>query len=91
MQVVWGLAGILLLLGLTLAGAEPQRNGTDWCEHDKALHKRLDVVEKNIEQTVNYLEAEVSVLLSLIEASNSPLQLGAPTVDIFESGPTGVC
>ncbi|XP_067876445.1 placenta-specific protein 9-like [Heterodontus francisci] len=86
MQGVWVLAGILLLLGPTATGLEPQRNDTNWCERDKALHKRLDVVEKNIERTVDHLEAEVSALLRFIEASNPPLQLGAPTIDIFESG-----
>uniref|UniRef100_UPI00398EAC82 placenta-specific protein 9-like isoform X2 n=1 Tax=Pristiophorus japonicus TaxID=55135 RepID=UPI00398EAC82 len=84
MRAVWALAGIVLLLGPTPAGADPRRDDTQWCEDDKELHKRLDVVEKNLEQTVNHLEAEVSALLRFIEASNT--QLGAPTVDIFDNG-----
>ncbi|XP_041032000.1 placenta-specific protein 9-like [Carcharodon carcharias] len=86
MRGVWAVSGILLLLGLAATEADPQRDDTDWCERDKALHKRLDIVEKNIEQTVNHLEAEISALLRFIEASNPPLQLGAPTMDIFENG-----
>ncbi|XP_078055803.1 placenta-specific protein 9-like [Mustelus asterias] len=86
MRGVWVLSGLLLFLGLATSETVQQRDDTDWCEHDKALHKQLDVVEKNIEQTVNHLEAEISALLKFIEDSNPPLQLGAPTMDIFENG-----
>ncbi|GCB68268.1 placenta-specific protein 9-like [Scyliorhinus torazame] len=85
MREVWALSATLLLLGLAATETVQQRDDTHWCEHDKTLHKRLDIVEKNIERTVNHLDAEVSALLRFIEASNPPLQLGAPTMDIFEN------
>ncbi|XP_072881336.1 placenta-specific protein 9-like isoform X2 [Hemitrygon akajei] len=81
MRAVWALAGILLMFGRTRA--DPQQDVTN-CEYDKALHARLDVVEKNIEQTVTHLEAEVSDLLKIIETSNISLELGSPTINIFE-------
>ncbi|XP_051897734.1 placenta-specific protein 9-like isoform X2 [Pristis pectinata] len=84
MRALCALAGILLIFGPTRAVLDLQRDNTNWCEYDKALHTRLNIVEKNIEQTVNHLEAEVSDLLRFIETSNISLQLGSPTIDIFE-------
>ncbi|XP_059496243.1 placenta-specific protein 9-like isoform X2 [Stegostoma tigrinum] len=86
MRGVWTLSAALLLLGLVTTGGDPQRDTRDWCEQNKTLHKRLDIVEKNIERTVNHLEAEISALLRVIEDSNPPLQLAVPTMDIFENG-----
>ncbi|XP_072138608.1 placenta-specific protein 9-like [Mobula birostris] len=84
MRAVWAVAGILLMFGRTRAVLGLQQNVTNWCEYDKALHARLNVVEKNIEQTVNHLEAEVSDLLKFIETYDIPVELGPPTIDIFE-------
>ncbi|XP_032868507.1 placenta-specific protein 9-like [Amblyraja radiata] len=86
MRAVWVLAGILVSLGAALAGLEQQRDDTNWCEHDKAVYRRLDIIETSIDQTVSHLEAEVSDLLSLMEASTISLPSGSPTIDIFESG-----
>ncbi|XP_078284518.1 placenta-specific protein 9-like [Rhinoraja longicauda] len=86
MRALCVLAVVLVSLGAALAELEQQRDDTDWCEHDKALHTRLNIIEKSIEQTVSHLEAEVSDLLSLMETSTISLPSGSTTIDILESG-----
>ncbi|XP_069741818.1 placenta-specific protein 9-like isoform X2 [Narcine bancroftii] len=86
MPSLWAVAGIVLLLGPALLALDLQRDETGWCDHSKALHRRLNIIEKNIEQTVNHMEAEVSDLLALISTTNVSLPSGPPHIDIFDSG-----
>ncbi|CAN9500039.1 unnamed protein product [Ophioblennius macclurei] len=82
---------LLLLIGYAAAGPEPDLQPravhSSACQEHTNLHERLDVVEKNVEDTVEKLEAELTSLLDAMESSEwRPLldRAEKPTVDILE-------
>ncbi|XP_029962055.1 placenta-specific protein 9-like [Salarias fasciatus] len=85
-------AGLLLLLiGCAAAGPEPDLQPravrSSACQEHTNLHERLDVVEKNVEDTVEKLEVELASLLDAMESPEwRPLldRAGKTTVDILE-------
>ncbi|KAI1894584.1 hypothetical protein AGOR_G00117280, partial [Albula goreensis] len=82
---------LLILIGQALTGPQsdppPRTDQGTACQEHSALHDRLDVVEKRVEDTVQKLEAELSLLLDAIEAPEwSPLLVtGTPVIDILDS------
>ncbi|KAM3842814.1 placenta-specific protein 9-like [Diretmus argenteus] len=82
---------LLLLIGYAAAGPESDprsRSGpSSACQQHTGLHRRLDVVEKRVEDTVEKLEAELAILLDAIDAPEwRPLldTSGKPVVDILD-------
>ncbi|KAG9344386.1 hypothetical protein JZ751_011055 [Albula glossodonta] len=82
---------LLILIGQAVTGPQsdppPRTDQGSACQEHSALHDRLDVVEKRVEDTVQKLEAELSLLLDAIEAPEwSPLLVtGTPVIDILDS------
>ncbi|KAM7385124.1 hypothetical protein PAMP_001221 [Pampus punctatissimus] len=81
---------LLLLIGYAVTGPEsdlrPRAVRSSACQEHTSLHSRVDVVEKNVEDTVEKLETELAALLDTIEAPKwRPLldNRGKP-VDILE-------
>uniref|UniRef100_A0A7M4ESV4 Placenta associated 9 n=1 Tax=Crocodylus porosus TaxID=8502 RepID=A0A7M4ESV4_CROPO len=60
--------------------------GTEWCKDHNTIHRRLDVIEEQVEKTVDYLDSEVKALLNTISetAWNVPVPPGTPVKDIFD-------
>lgn len=81
---------LLLLIGSTTAGPQndpPHRAvRSSACQEHGALHDRLDIVEKRVDDTVEKLETELATLLDIIEAPEwRPLvDTNGPTLDILE-------
>lgn len=82
---------IFLLIGYTAAGPEPDPHPrvvrSSACQEHRNLHKRLDVVEKKVEDTVDKLDGELSALLEAIDAPEWRPLLDKPqqtTVDILK-------
>ncbi|KAM4600033.1 placenta-specific protein 9-like [Fundulus diaphanus] len=82
---------LLLLIGYTAAGLESDRQPravqSSICQEHMNLHKRLDVVEKRVENTVMKLEGELADLMEAIDAPQwrPLLDTSAKTaVDILE-------
>ncbi|KAJ8417993.1 hypothetical protein AAFF_G00137020 [Aldrovandia affinis] len=86
---------LLLLIGQALTGPQsellPRADQAPACKQHISLHDRLDVVEKRVEDTVQKLEAEISLLLDAIEAPEwSPLlDTGATVINILDSNVEG--
>ncbi|KAM9365424.1 placenta-specific protein 9-like [Pholidichthys leucotaenia] len=86
------LIGLLfLLIGYAAAGPEhdlqPRVARSSACQEHTNLHHRLDVVEKQVEDTVEKLEAELAALLDIVDAPEwRPLMdsTGRTAVDILE-------
>ncbi|XP_061084905.1 placenta-specific protein 9-like [Conger conger] len=85
----------LLLIGPAMTGPQsdptPRADQEPVCQKHSTLHDRLDVVEKRVENTVQKLEAELSLLLDAIEAPEwGPLlENASPSIDILSSEPGG--
>ncbi|XP_036402025.1 placenta-specific protein 9-like [Megalops cyprinoides] len=86
------LLGLLLfLIGQAATGPVsdplPRADQAAACQKHSALHNRLDVVEKRVDDTVQKLEAELALLLDAIEAPewSHLLDTGKPAVDILDS------
>ncbi|KAM6956809.1 placenta-specific protein 9-like [Aplochiton taeniatus] len=82
---------LLLLIGYAAAGPQSETQAraarSSACQEHVALHDRLDVVEKRVEDTVQKLEDELAVLLDAIDSPEwSPLldTSGKPLVDILD-------
>ncbi|XP_053189632.1 placenta-specific protein 9-like [Scomber japonicus] len=81
---------LLLLIGYAAAGPEPDLRPravrSSACQEHANLHSRLDVVEKNVEDTVGKLEVELAALLDAIEDPDLRplLDKGGKPVDILE-------
>ncbi|XP_041866559.1 placenta-specific protein 9-like [Melanotaenia boesemani] len=82
---------LLIVIGYTAAAPDsdlwPRVVRSSACQEHTNLHKRLDVVEKRVENTVEKLESELAVLLEAIDAPQwRPLleDTGEPTVDILQ-------
>ncbi|KAL4641239.1 placenta-specific protein 9 [Arapaima gigas] len=85
------LLGLLLLfIGQAKAGPEtdlrPVGVQSSTCQEHKALHNRLDTVEKRVENTLQKLETEMTFLLDAIENPEwQPiLDPDGPTIDILD-------
>ncbi|KAJ8359869.1 hypothetical protein SKAU_G00163940 [Synaphobranchus kaupii] len=85
----------LLLIGQALTEPQsdplPRADQISVCDKHTSLHDRLDVVEKRVEDTVQKLEAELSLLLDAIEAPEwrPLLDTAAPAIDILNSKAEG--
>ncbi|KAM9727118.1 placenta-specific protein 9-like [Menidia menidia] len=84
---------LLVLIGCAAAGAgaetgpPPRGARSTACQEHADLHRRLDVVEKGVENTVEKLEAELAALLEAIDAPQwRPLldNRGETMVDILQ-------
>ncbi|CAI5653374.1 placenta-specific protein 9 [Oreochromis aureus] len=82
---------LLLLIGYAAAGPEPdllpRAVRSSACQEHTNLHHRLDVVEKQVEDTVEKLEVELAALLDAIEAPkwrHLMDNVGKTAVDILE-------
>ncbi|XP_006114471.2 placenta-specific protein 9 isoform X2 [Pelodiscus sinensis] len=93
MLFIWALAFILVLQEQDFsAAADPvsvppgSSERSVWCNEHNIIHKRLDVIEEQVEKTVDYLESEVKSLLKEITemAWNAPIAPGTPFMDIFD-------
>ncbi|XP_074856175.1 placenta-specific protein 9 [Carettochelys insculpta] len=93
MLFTWTLAFILVLQEQEFSAAadpvsvSPGSSGrSDWCNEHNTMHRRLDVIEEQVEKTVEYLESEVKTLLKDITeaARRVPIAPGTPMLDIFE-------
>lgn len=81
---------LLILIGYAAAAPDsdprPRVVRSSACQEHTSLHKRLDVVEKRVENTVEKLESELAALLEAIDAPQwRPLleNTGKTTVDIL--------
>ncbi|XP_019357881.1 PREDICTED: placenta-specific protein 9 isoform X1 [Gavialis gangeticus] len=93
MLFIWALAFILVPQEQGFwATADPvsmspgSSQGTEWCNDHNTIHRRLDVIEEQVEKTVDYLDSEVKALLNTISetAWNVPVPPGTPVKDIFD-------
>ncbi|XP_048713180.2 placenta-specific protein 9 [Lepidochelys kempii] len=93
MLFIWALAFILVLQEQDFSAAAdpvsilPGSSGrSDWCNEHNTIHRRLDVIEEQVEKTVEYLESEVKTLLKDISetAWSAPIAPGIPLMDIFD-------
>ncbi|XP_005300645.2 placenta-specific protein 9 isoform X1 [Chrysemys picta bellii] len=93
MLFIWALALILVLQEQDFSAAAdpvsipPGSSGrSDWCNEHNTIHRRLDVIEEQVEKTVEYLESEVKTLLKDISetAWSAPIDPGIPLMDIFD-------
>uniref|UniRef100_A0A1A8HCR6 Placenta-specific protein 9 n=1 Tax=Nothobranchius korthausae TaxID=1143690 RepID=A0A1A8HCR6_9TELE len=82
---------LLFLVGFTTAGLEldrqPRAVHPSACQEHINLHRRLDAVEKKVEDTVEKLDVQLAALVDAIETSEwRPLldTTGQTNVDILE-------
>ncbi|XP_018095834.1 placenta-specific protein 9 [Xenopus laevis] len=89
------LTAAFLLLGL-MAGSftvadpasilhGPTERG-DLCSEHRLLYRRIDIIEEQVEKTVEYLYSEIDSLLDSISGASwaLPSAPGAPLLDIFD-------
>ncbi|KAK9964860.1 hypothetical protein ABG768_005994 [Culter alburnus] len=77
---------LMLLIGQISTGPETSSSSNP-CQGQKALHERMDSVEKRLDEGVQKLQAELALLLEAVEAREwSPL-LDEPRIDILDEPP----
>ncbi|XP_069741819.1 uncharacterized protein [Narcine bancroftii] len=67
MPSLWAVAGIVLLLGPALLALDLQRDETGWCDHSKALHRRLNIIEKGDDGGITKILRQFSLVPTKLE------------------------
>ncbi|KAG8434990.1 hypothetical protein GDO86_013084 [Hymenochirus boettgeri] len=81
---------LVVLMGGRFTAADPaihrDTQSGDWCREHRILHKRIELVEEQVEKTVEYLYSEVNSLLDTLSKASwaLPSSPGAPLLDMFE-------